>query len=87
MKEFFSQMGKYFARYKGYIAGTFILNILAALFNVFSFSILLPILQILFKVNTERYEFIEWGTGGVNNLIEVLKNIMLIIILRLLLKM
>ena len=74
MKEFFSQMGKYFARYKGYIAGTFILNILAALFNVFSFSILLPILQILFKVNTERYEFIEWGTGGVNNLIEVLKN-------------
>lgn len=74
MKEFFSQMGKYFARYKGYIAGTFILNILAALFNVFSFSILLPILQILFKVNTERYEFIEWGTGGVNNLVEVLKN-------------
>ncbi|MBR1666697.1 MAG: ABC transporter ATP-binding protein [Bacteroidaceae bacterium] len=74
MKEFFSQMGKYFARYKGYIAGTFAMNILAALFNVFSFSILLPILQILFKVNTERYEFIEWGTGGINNLVEVLKN-------------
>ena len=67
-------MGKYFARYKGYIAGTFAMNILAALFNVFSFSILLPILQILFKVNTERYEFIEWGTGGINNLVEVLKN-------------
>ena len=48
MKEFFSQMGKYFARYKGYIAGTFAMNILAAVFNVFSFSILLPILQILF---------------------------------------
>ena len=48
MKEFFNQMGKYFARYKGYIAGTFAMNILAALFNVFSFSILLPILQILF---------------------------------------
>ena len=74
MKEFFSQMGKYFARYKGYIAGTFILNILAALFNVFSFSVLLPILQILFKVNTEHYEFIEWGTGGLNNLVEVMKN-------------
>ena len=74
MKEFFSQMGKYFARYKGYIAGTFAMNILAAVFNVFSFSILLPILQILFKVNTERYEFIEWGTGGMGNLVEVLKN-------------
>ena len=74
MRDFFSQMGKYFARYKGYIAGTFALNILAALFNVFSFSILLPILQILFRVNTERYEFMEWGTGGVSNLVEVLKN-------------
>ncbi|MBO7580515.1 MAG: ABC transporter ATP-binding protein [Bacteroidaceae bacterium] len=74
MKEFFSQMGKYFARYKGYIAGTFAMNILAAVFNVFSFSILLPILQILFKVNTERYEFIEWGTVGMGNLVEVLKN-------------
>ena len=74
MKEFFSQMGKYFARYKGYIVGTFAMNILAALFNVFSFSILLPILQILFKVNTERYEFIEWGTGGLGNLLEVAKN-------------
>ena len=67
-------MGKYFARYKGYIAGTFLMNILAALFNVFSFSILLPILQILFKVNTEKYEFIEWGTGGLGNLVEVAKN-------------
>ena len=74
MREFFSQMGGYFARYKGYIAGTLAMNILAALFNVFSFSILLPILQILFKVNSETYQFMEWGTGGINNLLEVAKN-------------
>ncbi len=63
MKEFYHLMSKYFARYKRYIAGTFLFNILAAVFNVFSFTVLLPILQILFKVNTDRYEFIEWGTG------------------------
>ena len=57
-------MGSYLARYKRYIVGTFIMNVLAALFNVFSFSILLPILQILFKVNEEHFEFIPWGTGG-----------------------
>lgn len=74
MKDFFHQMGKYFARYKGYIAGTLAMNILAALFNVFSFSILLPILQILFKVNTDRYDLMPWGTGGVKNTVEVLKN-------------
>lgn len=64
-------MGKYFAHYKRYIIGTFGFNILAALFNVFSFTVLLPILQILFKVNTERYHFIEWGTG---DLLETAKN-------------
>ena len=52
MKEFYQQMGKYFARYKGYIISTFGMNVLAAIFNVFSFSILIPILQILVKVNT-----------------------------------
>ncbi len=71
---FFRTMGPYFARYKKYIAGTFVMNVLAALFNVFSFSILLPILQILFQINTERYQFIPWGTGGLNGFVDVAKN-------------
>ncbi|MBQ7570765.1 MAG: ABC transporter ATP-binding protein [Bacteroidaceae bacterium] len=71
MKAFYQVMGKYFARYKGYIAGTLGMNVLAALFNVFSFTVLLPILQILFKINTERYEFIPWTT---DNLLDVAKN-------------
>ncbi|MDD6783865.1 MAG: ABC transporter ATP-binding protein [Prevotellaceae bacterium] len=71
MKDFFHIMGKYFAHYKRYIIGTFGFNILAAVFNVFSFTVLLPILQILFKVNTERYHFIEWGTG---DFLETAKN-------------
>ena len=67
-------MGSYLARYKRYIVGTFIMNVLAALFNVFSFSILLPILQILFKVNEEHFEFIPWGTGGLGAFVDVAKN-------------
>ena len=67
-------MGSYLARYKRYIVGTFIMNVLAALFNVFSFSILLPILQILFKVNEEHFEFIPWGTGGLGTFVDVAKN-------------
>lgn len=67
-------MGGYLARYKRYIVGTFIMNVLAALFNVFSFSILLPILQILFKVNEEHFEFIPWGTGGLGAFVDVAKN-------------
>lgn len=74
MRDFFQIMGGYFARYKRYIAGTFFLNVLAAFFNVFSFSILLPILQILFKVNDEHFAFIPWGTGGLGAFVDVLKN-------------
>ncbi|MCI7082525.1 MAG: ABC transporter ATP-binding protein [Bacteroidaceae bacterium] len=74
MRDFFQTMGSYLARYKRYIVGTFIMNVLAALFNVFSFSILLPILQILFKVNEEHFEFIPWGTGGLGAFVDVAKN-------------
>ncbi len=74
MKGFYQVMGKYFARYKGYIAGTLGMNVLAAFFNVFSFTIILPILQILFKVDTQHYEFIPWGTGGVGDTLAVAKN-------------
>ena len=74
MKQFYQQMGKYFARYKGFILATFAMNILAALFNVFSFSVLLPILQILFKVNTETYHFIEWETADLSDLVSVAQN-------------
>ena len=74
MREFFRTMGGYFARYKRFIAGTFLMNVLAAFFNVFSFSILLPILQILFKVNDEHFAFIPWGTGGWGAFVDVAKN-------------
>ena len=74
MKGFYQIMGKYFARYKGYIAGTLGMNVLAAIFNVFSFSIILPILQILFKINDRHYELIPWQQTEWGNVIDVAKN-------------
>ena len=74
MKAFFQIMGKYFAHYKRYIAGTLLMNVLAALFNVFSFTLILPILQILFQINTAHYDYMPWGTGGMGSFIDVAKN-------------
>ena len=71
---FFRLMGKYLARYKGYIAGTLGMNVLAALFNVFSFTVILPILQILFKVNDKHYDFIPWDSASMSNLLKVAEN-------------
>ncbi len=56
-------MGKYFARYKGFIVGTLSVNILSAIFNVVSFSVLMPILEILFETKHERYVFMPWDSA------------------------
>lgn len=64
MKEFFQVMGKYLFPYKRYIAGSVFFNILSAILNVFSFTLLIPILQILFKINKSTYHFMPWDSGA-----------------------
>lgn len=54
-------MVRYAAPYKGYLFGSVLINMLSAVFNIFSFSLLIPILQILFKVGGEQvYVFTAW---------------------------
>jgi len=74
MRDFFKLMGPYFKPYKGFVACTLLLNILAAIFNVFSFTLLLPILNILFKINQNHYDLIPWDQCSLDNLKEVLVN-------------
>ena len=74
MKSFFRIMGKYFAPYKGYVAATFSFNVLTALFNVVSFMLLVPILNILFKIDDTRYVLIDWSTLSFDNVKDVLVN-------------
>ena len=62
MKDFLKLMRQYASPYKGYLVGAVLLNILSAVFNIFSFAILVPILNILFKVDSTVYEFIPWGS-------------------------
>mgnify|MGYP000267159122 CR=1 FL=1 len=63
MKEFWQILKRYVAPYRKYVAGSVLMNILSAVFNVFSFSLLIPILQILFNVGDHTYEFIPWHKG------------------------
>ena len=66
MKEFLQLMRRFVSPYKKYIGWAILLNILSAVFNVFSFTLLIPILDILFKTgeNNKVYEYMEWGTAG-----------------------
>ena len=63
MKEFWHVIKQYAAPYKKYLAGSVLLNVFSAVFNIFSFTLIIPILQILFKMDTNVYEFIPFDSG------------------------
>ncbi|EXY62212.1 ABC transporter family protein [Bacteroides fragilis str. 3986 N3] len=50
--------------YKKFLGWAVFLNLLSAVFNIFSFTLLIPILQILFKMDNKVYEFIPWDAAG-----------------------
>ena len=60
MKAFWRVLKRFAAPYKKFLAGSVILNLLSAVFNIFSFALLIPILNILFKINSNVYEFMPW---------------------------
>lgn len=66
MKEFLRVMRRFLAPYKRYVFFAVLLNILSAVFNIFSFTLLIPILDILFKTgnSTTTYTYMEWGSAG-----------------------
>lgn len=66
MKEFFRMLRQYVKPYKSYMAGSLLFNLLSALLNVFSFISIIPMLQLLFGIDQNRYEFIPWSATGMS---------------------
>ena len=64
MKDLIKIIRRYVGPYKGYLGGSVLLNILSAVFNIFSFSLLAPILKILFESGETNYEFIPWDRAS-----------------------
>ncbi len=61
MKEFLNILRRFIPPYKRYLVLTVLFNILSAILNIFSFALIIPILQILFKIQESTYEFIPWN--------------------------
>ena len=61
MKDFFQVLLRFVPPYKKYVVLSIIFNILSALLNLVSFALIIPILNILFKIDTETYVFQEWN--------------------------
>ena len=60
MKEFFRVLARFVPPYKKYLFLTVFFNLLSAVLNIFSFMFIVPILQILFEMDNNVYEFIQW---------------------------
>ena len=66
MKDFLLVLRRFVPPYKKFLILNVMLNVLSAVLNVFSFTLLVPILQILFKLDNKVYSFIPWETVGMS---------------------
>ena len=54
---------RYAKPYTRYVGGSVLMNILSAVFNIFSFTLIIPILNIVFQLEEKTYEFIPWDAA------------------------
>lgn len=71
MKELFLFIKRYASPYKRDIALSIIFNLLTAFFTLFSFAFIIPILQMLFGMDSTIYTYMEYGSAS---MMDVLKN-------------
>ena len=71
LKEFLRLIRRFVPPYNKYLISNLVLNLLAQVLNVFSFALLIPILQILFQVSDTQYEYMTLADG---NIADVIKN-------------
>ncbi len=74
MKEFIQVFRRFVPPYKRYLWASVLFNILSAVLNIFSFAALIPILNILFKVNEVQVTTLMPWSGAIKDLPRVLAN-------------
>lgn len=60
MNSFLRILKRFIPPYKKYVIGSVLSNILSTLFSLFSFGAIIPILQILFGIETATYTYHAW---------------------------
>lgn len=65
MRQFLKVLRRFVPPYKKYLFLTVFFNLLSALLNIFSFTLIIPILQILFKIEDgTQYAYVPWSGFG-----------------------
>ena len=75
MKEFFKVLRRFVPPYKNYFILSLFFTVLSAILNVFSFMFLIPILNILFRIEEPAaVEFTPWSSISAENMQEAFLN-------------
>ena len=69
MNEFFRVLRRFVPPYRKCLILNIIFNLLSAFLTLFSFAIIVPILEILFKVREAHYNFMEWGSANIKEVV------------------
>ena len=71
----FSLFRRFLPPYKWYVIANIFLNLITAIFNLFSFASIIPILQILFGMDTNSHAYIPFSQiDSLDSLLEIGKN-------------
>lgn len=74
MSDFFKLMRRFVPPYKKYLILSIIFNILAAILTLFSFAVIMPILEMLFQVKEANYGYISLAGVKADDIVNVLVN-------------
>lgn len=67
MKDFLKLLRRYALPYKWNVALSVLFNFMAAFMTLFSFAFIIPILQMLFRINELNYQWIDWGSASLKD--------------------
>lgn len=69
MKQFFAVLRRFVPPYKKYLALNIFFNLLAAFLTLFSFALIIPILEMLFQVKEQVYEYMPMGSASLKDVV------------------
>ena len=74
MGQFWTLLRRFVPPYKTYLILSMVCNFLSAILTLFSFAVIMPILEMLFEINSDTYSYIPMGEAGIKNFMDVAVN-------------
>ena len=69
MNEFIKVLRRFVPPYKKYLILTIFFNLLSAVLTLFSFALIVPILELLFKINESQYVYMALGSASFKDVV------------------